>query len=83
MADILCRHRAHKATCDTLVEQRTLHDGSARSWQVDLGKLQTIGFARIAWELAYTEAYSVEGSADGKPDSWRTLYASTTGKGGV
>ena len=53
--------------------------GSPQTWQVDLGKLQTVGSVRISWELAYARSYSLESSATGQ--QWSPFYTTTEGTG--
>ncbi|MCG6499753.1 family 20 glycosylhydrolase [Kitasatospora sp. A2-31] len=48
--------------------------------QVDLGSTQSIGRVVLRWETAYGKAFQVQLS-DGA--TWRTVYSTTTGTGGV
>ncbi|MDH2427346.1 ThuA domain-containing protein [Sphaerisporangium sp. TRM90804] len=48
---------------------------------VDLGSSRTLSRARLTWETAYGRAYQVQASADNA--TWRTVYSTTTGNGGV
>ena len=59
----------------------TPYDGSARSWQVDLGKAQPVGSVRISWEAAFAKSYSLESSVDGKV--WSKIFTTSAGKGNV
>ncbi|MFI6846551.1 discoidin domain-containing protein [Kitasatospora sp. NBC_00085] len=49
--------------------------------QVDLGAVHTIGEVKLTWENAYAKAYQIQTSNDGS--TWTTVYATTTGTGGV
>ncbi|MCT9929576.1 glycosyl hydrolase [Planotetraspora sp. A-T 1434] len=49
--------------------------------QVDLGKSTAITKVVLKWERAYATHFKILSSADGK--SWTTLYATTSGRGGV
>lgn len=49
--------------------------------QVDLGSTQTVGRVVLSWEAAYGKAFSIQVSDDAA--TWRTLYSTTTGTGGV
>jgi hypothetical protein len=57
-------------------------DWSDPQWiQVDLGQTTTIRHVQLAWESAYGQAYQIQTSNDGT--NWTTVYATTTGIGGV
>jgi hypothetical protein len=48
---------------------------------VDLGSTYSLSRVRLNWEAAYGKAYQIQTSADGS--AWTTVYATTTGDGGV
>ncbi|MGA5553351.1 discoidin domain-containing protein [Streptomyces lavendulocolor] len=48
---------------------------------VDLGATRTVGRVTLDWERAYGKAYRVEVSTDG--DTWRTVWSTTAGDGGL
>jgi hypothetical protein len=48
---------------------------------VDLGASHSVNRAVLTWEVAYGRAYSIQTSTDGS--SWKTVYSTTTGDGGV
>jgi F5/8 type C domain-containing protein/glycosyl hydrolase family 2 len=57
-------------------------DWSDPQWiQVDLGTPTTIKHIQLIWEAAYGKAYQIQTSPDGT--TWTTIYATTTGTGGV
>ncbi|MCX4782131.1 family 20 glycosylhydrolase [Streptomyces sp. NBC_01264] len=49
--------------------------------QVDLGSAQAVNRVVLRWEAAYGKGFQVQVSDD--RSSWRTLYSTTTGTGGV
>ncbi|MET7424208.1 DUF1996 domain-containing protein [Dactylosporangium sp. NPDC005555] len=49
--------------------------------QVDLGASVAVGKVVLNWERAYATAFELQVSVDGS--SWRTLYTTTSGNGGV
>ncbi len=59
----------------------------ASSWsdpqwiQIDLGSVQSFHTVQLAWEAAYATAYQIQTSNDAT--NWTTIYATTTGVGGV
>ncbi|WP_052703101.1 discoidin domain-containing protein [Paenibacillus beijingensis] len=53
----------------------------AEWYSVDLGSSMTIDQVKIYWEAAYGKSYQIQVSEDGT--SWRTVYSTTTGDGGV
>ncbi|MFI6094727.1 discoidin domain-containing protein [Lentzea sp. NPDC051213] len=59
--------------------------GSARTdneWlQVDLGAVRAVNGVKIYWEVAYAKAFKMQVSADGT--SWRDVYGTSTGDGGI
>jgi hypothetical protein len=59
--------------------------GSARTdaeWlSVDLGASTVIDGVKLVWEAAYGKSYDIQVSEDAA--SWRTVYSTTTGAGGV
>ncbi|CAM4098074.1 penicillin acylase family protein [Kibdelosporangium persicum] len=52
-----------------------------QSLTVDLGLVQPVSRAVLRWEAAYGKSYRLETSADGS--SWRSVYSTTAGDGGV
>ena len=48
---------------------------------VDLGSTQPVGRVVLRWEAAYGKAYRIEVSGDGT--TWRQVWATSTGVGGV
>jgi hypothetical protein len=55
---------------------------SDNQWiSVDLGSVRTVGRVILRWETAYGRAYRIEVSADNS--TWRTVWSTTTGDGGV
>ncbi|MGA2501400.1 MAG: discoidin domain-containing protein, partial [Tepidisphaeraceae bacterium] len=48
---------------------------------VDLGKTFKISRVRIDWETAYSKAFAVQVSQDGK--DWKDVFTEENGKGGV
>ena len=52
-----------------------------QSITVDLGSVQRVGRAVLHWESAYGKAYRIDVSSDGS--TWRTVWSTTTGVGGV
>jgi hypothetical protein len=48
--------------------------------QVDLGAQRQVGRVILDWETAYGKAYDIRVSTDGR--TWRTVYATTAGRGG-
>lgn len=56
--------------------------GSGTQWvQIDLGTAQEIRRVRLHWARAYAKAYRIQLSDDGA--TWRDLYRTSTGDGGV
>ncbi|WP_236029860.1 ThuA domain-containing protein [Paractinoplanes lichenicola] len=59
--------------------------GSAYSdpqWlRLDLGRSQPINRVKLTWEAAYARSYQIQTSPNGR--TWTTVYATTTGNGGV
>jgi acyl-homoserine lactone acylase PvdQ len=53
----------------------------AQSITVDLGSAKTVARAILRWESAYGSSYRIETSADGS--TWKTVYSTTSGDGGV
>ncbi len=49
--------------------------------QVDLGSSQSVNRVVLRWEAAYGKAYQIQLSDDAV--TWRTVYSTTTGAGGV
>jgi hypothetical protein len=49
--------------------------------QVDLGSPQALCMVSLSWEAAYATAFQLQASLDGT--SWSTVYATTTGTGGL
>ncbi|MFB6810647.1 family 20 glycosylhydrolase [Streptomyces sp. NPDC056387] len=49
--------------------------------QVDLGSSQAVGRVVLRWEAAYGKAFRIQLSDDAA--TWRTVYSTTTGAGGV
>ncbi|MBD0742897.1 beta-N-acetylhexosaminidase [Streptomyces sp. CBMA152] len=49
--------------------------------QVDLGSTQSIGRVVLRWETAYGKSFQIQVSDDA--GTWRTLYSTTSGTGGV
>ncbi|MFE5538322.1 family 20 glycosylhydrolase [Streptomyces sp. NPDC056519] len=49
--------------------------------QVDLGSVQAVNRVVLRWEAAYGKAFQIQLSDDGA--TWRTVYSTTTGAGGV
>ncbi|HKT05893.1 MAG TPA: penicillin acylase family protein [Rugosimonospora sp.] len=49
--------------------------------QVDLGSSQTVSRVILNWEAAYGKAYHVDVSTDGS--TWKQVYSTTTGDGGI
>ncbi len=61
---------------------RWASDWSDPQWiQVDLGSVQTFRHLQLVWETAYAKSYSVQVSDNGT--TWRSIYSTTTGDGGV
>lgn len=55
---------------------------SDRQWlQVDLGAGQAVSRVVLRWEAAYGKAFQIQLSDDNA--TWRTVYSTTTGTGGV
>ncbi|HEY3280636.1 MAG TPA: carboxypeptidase regulatory-like domain-containing protein [Armatimonadota bacterium] len=62
-------------------------------WAVDLGSVQTINTVRLSWEAAYAAGYDIRVSQSALPTdattvdindaSWKTVFETTEGKGGV
>jgi F5/8 type C domain len=48
---------------------------------VDLGSAQTVGRVVLRWEAAYGRGYRIDVSGDGS--TWRTVWSTGTGDGGV
>jgi chitosanase len=56
--------------------------GSGTQWvQIDLGTAQEIRRVRLHWARAYAKAYRIQLSDDGA--TWRDVYGTSTGDGGV
>jgi acyl-homoserine lactone acylase PvdQ len=53
----------------------------AQSITLDLGAARTVARAVLRWEAAYGSSYRIETSTDGS--TWKTVYSTTTGNGGV
>ncbi|MFC4810963.1 discoidin domain-containing protein [Paenibacillus sp. GCM10023250] len=49
--------------------------------RADLGEIKTVNRVRLSWENAYGKAYKIQVSTDGT--TWRDVYATSTGNGGV
>jgi hypothetical protein len=49
--------------------------------QVDLGSVQPLCMVSLSWEAAYGSGFQLQTSADGA--TWTTVYATTTGTGGL
>ncbi|PRY45105.1 discoidin domain-containing protein [Umezawaea tangerina] len=61
---------------------RWASDWSDPQWiRVDLGSVQTFNHVQLIWEAAFGKAYQIQASDDG--NTWRDLYATTTGDGGA
>lgn len=57
-------------------------DWSDPQWlRVDLGAVTTFQHVQLVWEGAYGRAYEIQVSDDG--NTWRAVYGTTTGNGGV
>jgi hypothetical protein len=57
-------------------------DWSDPQWlRVDLGAVTTFQHVQLVWEGAYGRAYEIQVSDDGA--TWRPVYGTTTGNGGV
>ncbi|MFI9012293.1 discoidin domain-containing protein [Actinosynnema sp. NPDC053489] len=57
-------------------------DWSDPQWlRVDLGATTTFQHVQLVWEGAYGRAYEIQVSDDG--GTWRSVYGTTTGNGGV
>jgi hypothetical protein len=55
---------------------------SDNQWlQVDLGSVQPICLVSLSWEAAFATGFQVQTSSDGS--AWSTVYATTTGAGGL
>ncbi|QUQ69355.1 penicillin acylase family protein [Kutzneria sp. CA-103260] len=52
-----------------------------QSITVDLGAVQTVGRAILNWESSYAKGYRIDVSTDGS--TWRTVWSTTAGDGGV
>jgi hypothetical protein len=48
---------------------------------VDLGALRQLSMIKLSWENAYATAYRVQISANGH--TWKSVYSTTTGRGGI
>jgi acyl-homoserine lactone acylase PvdQ len=48
---------------------------------VDLGSVQQVARVKLCWEAAYATGYRIEVSTDGS--SWRTVWSTTAGDGGL
>ncbi|MET8143913.1 discoidin domain-containing protein [Sphaerisporangium sp. NPDC005288] len=73
---------APAAALDGRTNTRWSSQFSDAQWlRVDLGGAGHITGITLNWESAYATAYRIEVSADGT--SWTSLYATTTGRGGV
>ena len=48
---------------------------------MDLGQTTAVNHIQLVWEAAYGQAYQIQTSNDGV--NWTTIYATTTGIGGV
>jgi hypothetical protein len=63
-------------------DTRWASDWSDPQWiQVDLGASTAVRHVQLGWESAYAKAYQVQISDDGS--TWRTLYSTAAGTGGV
>ncbi|MFE2757767.1 discoidin domain-containing protein [Actinosynnema sp. NPDC059335] len=61
---------------------RWASDWSDPQWvRVDLGAVTTFQHVQLVWEGAYGRAYEIQVSDDG--NTWRAVYGTTTGNGGV
>ena len=49
--------------------------------RLDLGASRTVNRVILRWEAAYGRSYRIEVSADGT--TWQSVFATTTGNGGV
>ncbi len=57
-------------------------DAADPQWlAIDLGAPKTIGHIQLQWETAYAKSYALEVSNDGQ--TWRSIFASTRGHGGL
>jgi hypothetical protein len=69
------------ATDGSLTTRWASEWGDPQWLQVDLGQPTAIKHIQLAWESAYGKAYQIQVSPDGV--AWSTIYATTTGDGGV
>ncbi|MFJ5921632.1 discoidin domain-containing protein [Kitasatospora sp. NPDC092948] len=61
---------------------RWASDWSDDQWlRVDLGAVHTVDRVTLDWERAYATGYRIEVSTDGS--TWRTVWSTTTGDGGL
>jgi len=49
--------------------------------RVDLGATYTVNHVKLNWEAAYGKSYQIQVSSDGS--TWKTIYGTTTGDGGI
>ncbi|MGA5700264.1 discoidin domain-containing protein [Peterkaempfera bronchialis] len=69
-------------TTDGKWDTRWASDWSDPQWvQVDLGKTTAVRHVQLGWEAAYAKSYDLQVSDDG--NTWRTVYSTSTGSGGV
>jgi hypothetical protein len=69
-------------TTDGRWDTRWASEWSDAQWlQVDLGLTTAVRHIQLGWEAAYGKSYQVQVSADGS--NWTTVYATTSGTGGV
>ncbi|HYQ66989.1 discoidin domain-containing protein [Actinophytocola sp.] len=69
-------------TVDGSLTTRWASDWSDPQWvRVDLGATTTFQHVQLVWEAAYGRAYDLQVSDDDR--TWRTVYSTTTGDGGV
>jgi F5/8 type C domain-containing protein/glycosyl hydrolase family 2 len=69
-------------TVDGSLTTRWASDWSDPQWvRVDLGATTTFQHVQLVWEAAYGRAYDLQVSDDDR--TWRTVYSTTSGDGGV
>ncbi|MFL6127414.1 discoidin domain-containing protein [Actinophytocola sp.] len=69
-------------TVDGSLTTRWASDWSDPQWlRVDLGAATAFQHVQLVWETAYGRAYEVQVSDD--DSTWRTVYSTTSGDGGV